>query len=104
MDGILKVTPEKLITTSEQFSATGTQVRNLTQEMIALIDSLNSTWEGEAATTYGSKFHKLEDDMDKMHRMIEEHVKDLEEMARQYQNAETANTDAGSSLAENVIS
>lgn len=104
MEGILKVTPEKLISTSEQFSATGTQVRNITQEMITLIDSMKSTWEGDAATAYSTKFHQLEDDMEKMHRMIEEHVKDLQEMAQQYQLAETANTEAGNSLAGDVIS
>lgn len=104
MEGILKVTPEKLISTSEEFSATGTQVRNITQEMLTLVDSLKSTWEGDAATAYSTKFHQLEDDMEKMHRMIEEHVKDLQEMAQQYQTAETSNTEAGNSLAGDVIS
>lgn len=104
MDGILKVTPEKLISTAEAFSATGSQVRNLTQEMITLVDSLKASWEGEAATSYSTKFHQLEDDMDKMHKMIDEHVKDLQEMARQYQEAETANIDAGNGLAGDIIS
>ncbi len=103
MDGILKVTPEKLISTSEEFNATGVQVRNLTQEMIALVDSLKGSWEGEAATAYSTKFHQLEDDMEKMHRMIEEHVKDLQEMAQKYQNAEMVNTEAGNALAGDVI-
>lgn len=103
MEGILKVTPEKLISTAEQFSSTGTQVRNLTQQMLAAVDSLKSSWEGEAANTYHTKFHQLEDDMGKMDRMIQEHAKDLQEMARQYQTAEAANVEYGTELAGDVI-
>lgn len=104
MEGILKVTPEKLISTADEFQTTGGQVRSLTQEMISIIDGLKSIWEGEAATAYNTKFHQLDDDMEKMHRMIEEHVKDLNEMARQYQTAETANMDTSNSLSGNAIS
>ena len=103
MEGILKVTPEKLISTAEEFGSTGSQVRNLTQEMISMVDSLKNSWEGEAATAYSSKFHQLEDDMEKMHRMIDEHVKDLNEMAKNYQLAETGNVEAGNALAGDVI-
>lgn len=104
MDGIIKVDPQKLISTSEEFSTTGNQVKTLTDNMITIIDSLKSVWEGEAATTYNTKFHQLQDDMDKMHRMIQEHVKDLIEMAQQYITAENTNIDTGNSLAGDVIS
>ena len=104
MEGILKVTPERLISTADEFQTTGGQVRNLTQEMISIVDSLKSSWEGEAATADNTKFHQLEYDMEKMHRMIDEHVKDLKEMAAAYQTAETANIDTGNSLAGDVIS
>lgn len=104
MDGIIKVDPQKLISTSEEFRGTGSQVKSLTDNMITIIDSLKSVWEGEAATTYNTKFHQLQDDMDKMYRMIEEHVKDLNEMAQQYITAENANIDTGNSLAGDVIS
>ena len=103
MDGILKVTPEKLISTAEEFSTTGTQVRNITQKMLELVESLKSSWEGEAATAYSTKFHALNIDMEKMHKMIEEHVKDLQEMAQQYQQAESANVEAGSGLPGDII-
>lgn len=104
MDGIIKVDPQKLISTSEEFSGTGNQIKSLTDNMISIIDSLRSVWEGEASTTYNTKFHQLQDDMEKMNRMIQEHVKDLVEMAQQYITAENANIDTGSSLAGDVIS
>ncbi|MDE6916697.1 MAG: WXG100 family type VII secretion target [Lachnospiraceae bacterium] len=104
MEGIIKVTPEKLISTAEEFNTANTQVRNLTQQMIQTVDSLKSAWEGEAATAYSNKFHQLEDDMDRMHSMINEHVTDLKEMAQQYQAAEQANAELGNTLAGDVIS
>lgn len=104
MEGIIKVTPEKLISTAEEFNNVNSQVRNLTQQMIQTVDSLKSAWEGEAATAYNTKFHQLDDDMERMHSMINEHVTDLKEMARQYQTAEQANAEIGNSLAGDVIS
>lgn len=104
MEGYLKVTPEKLISTSGEFQQSGNRIRNLTREMINIVDSLRSVWEGEAASAYNTKFHQLDDDMERMHRMIEEHVKDLTEMARQYQLAETSNIEFGNALAGDVIS
>ncbi len=104
MDGIIKVDPQKLISTAEEFNGTGNQVKSLLDNMVSIIDSLQSVWEGEAATTYNTKFHQLQDDMDKMYRMIQEHVKDLNEMAQQYITAENVNVETGSSLAGDVIS
>lgn len=104
MDGIIKVDPQKLISTAEEFNGTGSQVKTLTDNMVSIIDSLKSVWEGEAATTYNTKFHQLQDDMDKMYRMIQEHVKDLNEMAQNFIQAENANIDTGNSLAGDVIS
>ena len=104
MEGILKVTPEKLISTAEEFNATNSQIQNLTQQMIQTIDSLNSTWEGEAATAYNQKFHALEDDMAKVHAMINEHANDLKDMANQYKTAESTNMDLSNALAGDVIS
>lgn len=104
MEGTIKVTPENLINTAEEFNTANNQVRNLTQQMIQTVDSLKSAWEGDAAAAYNTKFHQLDDDMDRMSRMINEHVTDLKEMARQYQEAEKANIEVGNTLAGDVIS
>lgn len=104
MDGIIKVDPQRLIGTADEFNGTGGQVKAITDQMVSIIDSLKSVWEGEAAMAYNTKFHQLQDDMDKMYRMIQEHVKDLNEMAQQYISAENANIDSGNVLAGDVIS
>ena len=103
MEGILRVTPEKLIQTSGEFATTGNQMKNLTSEMISQIQGMKGIWQGEAADAYGTKFNSLQTDMDKLYRMVQEHVNNLQEMAAQYQMAETGNTEQGSGLNINVI-
>lgn len=103
MEGIIKVDPQKLISTADEFNGTGNQIKSLTDNMISIIDSLRSVWEGAGATAYNTKFHQLQDDMDKMHRMIQEHVKDLNEMARQYDLGEKKVVDTSNSLESNPL-
>ncbi len=103
MEGTLRVTPEQLEAAAGEFSTKGTTIGNLTSEMTQLVEGLASVWEGEAATAYTTKFRQLDDDIQKMLRMIQEHSNDLTEMARVYREAETANQDEIAGLAGDVI-
>lgn len=103
MEGMLKVTPEKLLQASGEFGVTGNQMKAVTGEMLSLIKSLSGIWQGEAAAAYGNRFASLSGDMDKLYKMVQEHAGDLQEMARHYQEAEGGNTQQGSSLRSNVI-
>lgn len=104
MDGILKVTPTELENASTEFGAINTNIRSITDSMISLINSLKTTWQGEASEAFNTKFMQLEDDMDTIHRMIDEHVRDLNDMAQKYKEAEIANVDTSNQLAGDVIS
>ena len=57
MEGILKVTPEKLISTSQEFSSNGDTISSLTQQMIDIVTSLSSFWQGDASSAYSAKFN-----------------------------------------------
>lgn len=104
MEGIIKVTPQELISTANEFNTTGGQVKSITDSMMTLVDSLKGIHEGDAATAYNTKFHALQDDMDKMYRMIQEHVKDLNEMAQNYIRGEDINVQTASDLPPDAIS
>lgn len=104
MDGILKVDPQKLISTSQEFSSAGTNVRQLTSEMVNIMTALNSTWQSDAATAYISKAQALDTDIAKLNGMIQEHVQDLQEMAQQYTSAEQAAQAEAEALQTSVIS
>jgi WXG100 family type VII secretion target len=103
MEGILKVTPEKLISTSSEFSQKGTAVSNLTTEMTSLVTGLSSVWLGDAASAYTQKFKGLDSDIQKLNKMIQEHSKDLSEMAKVYTQAEKASVDEINTLSSSVI-
>ena len=103
MEGILKVTPEKLIQSSGGFADMGGQMKNLTGEMMSLVQGMKGIWQGEAASAYSSKFSSLQTDMDKLCRMVQEHATDLQEMAGHYQSAETGNAQQGGGLGANVV-
>lgn len=103
MTGNLRVTPEKLISVSSQFQTSDTNVNNLTQNMLDIVSQLSSTWAGDAATGYYNKLKGLQQDMQKLHKMIQEHTTDLQEMARAYQAAEQANVQTASALKTNEI-
>ncbi|NBI65381.1 WXG100 family type VII secretion target [Pseudoflavonifractor sp. 60] len=103
MTGNLRVTPEKLISTSTQFGQSDSKVNTLTQSMMDIANQLNSTWAGEAATGYYTKLKGLQADMQKLHKMIQEHTTDLQEMAKTYQEAEKANVQTANALKTNEI-
>jgi len=103
MTGTLKVTPERLISTASDFSSKGGTIAQLTSQMTSLVVGLASIWEGEAANLYINKFRQLDDDIQRINRMVQEHVTDLNEMAGAYQRAEDQSISDFESLATDVI-
>lgn len=103
MEGSLLVTPEKLIETSSEFSTCMGQVQTLTSSMMEQVRGMSSFWEGEAATAYLNKFNELEDDIQRVHTTIQEHVTDLNEMASIYQKAESKSQEISGALSGNVL-
>lgn len=104
MEGYLKVTPEKLMQASAEFETTGATVNSITQEMLSIINNLKGIWQGEAATGYTNRFNGLSDDIERINRMIAEHVTDLNEMASEYQTAENESVEQANALATEVVS
>lgn len=98
MTGKLRVTPEKMISVSSQFQQADSKVNNLTKSMMDIASQLSSTWAGEAASGYYGKLKGLQSDMDKLHKMIQEHTTDLQEMARTYQEAEKKSQETANAL------
>lgn len=104
MTGTLKVSTSKLVSTANSFNSTGNQVKNLTNQMTSTVNALSgSVWSGDAANAYKRKFSQLQDDINRMISMINEHVNDLKAMAQQYEKAEAANIGRSNSLSGDVI-
>lgn len=103
MTGTLLVTPEELRSASGAFSACMNKVQSLTTEMMNTVNETSNYWEGEARDAYVNRFKMLEDDIQKIHKMINEHVTDLEAMAAIYENAEQKSMDISNALSGDVL-
>ncbi len=104
MQGTLKVDTAKLLSTAQSFRSTGNTIRNLTNSMTETINALTGqVWTSDAQKKYLSQFNGLKDDITRILKMVEEHVSDLQDMAREYETAESQNTTAASSLSSDVI-
>lgn len=104
MTTALKVTPEKLLSTATEFNSQANVVKNCTNKMLSTVKALNGTvWSGEASTAYTKKFNGLQDDMERIYKMISEHVKDLQAIAKEYQTAEKTSAEKASALLDKVV-
>ncbi|MDE6957729.1 MAG: WXG100 family type VII secretion target [Lachnospiraceae bacterium] len=104
MTGTLKVSTGELTKTATSFQSAGSNIKSMTSQMTSTVKSLTgNVWSGDAASAYLKKFDGLQDDINRMIAMINEHVKDLQEMAREYEKAETANLSAANALTSDVI-
>jgi len=102
MAAMLKVTPEKLVQAANEFSNSGKNISAMTSEMMGIVDSLKSIWQGNAASEYSGRFVGLKDDIERINRIIEEHVSDLNQMALEYQNAEDASAQESAKLMSDI--
>jgi len=103
MEITLRVTPEKLNQTSQQFNQSLSSVQNITRAMLAIATVLRGSWAGEAATVFYGKLNGLNNDMNVLHRMIKEHVRDLQEACNEFKRAEQQNVQTNQTLQNNQI-
>ncbi len=104
MTGTLKVSTQQLRNAANAFESKASEVQNLTRSMTNAVNRLNgSVWSGNAANAYKNKFRGLEDDINRMIKMIREHAADLKAMAAQYDQAENQNQSLASGLNNDVI-
>ena len=105
MEGTIKVNTAKLRSTASNFQSTGQHIQRMTSAMTNIVNQLSGrVWSGEAADAYKRKFGQLQDDINRMVKMINEHVTDLNAMAGEYERAENANKNMINSLKEDIIS
>ena len=104
MEGTIKVDTSKLRSTAIQFNSTGSTIRTMTNNMTNTVNSLSGcVWSGEAANNYKRKFNRLRDDIERMLRMINEHVTDLQDMAQRYELTESQNAAVTNGYRDDVI-
>lgn len=103
MANIIKVSPDKLNQAASEISGIQSSITNITGTMTSIVQSMSTEWQGDASQTYIQKFTGLQDDMQRMSAMLNEHVNDLQQMAATYQQAESNAASISGGLADDVI-
>ena len=103
MEGTTFVTTEALRSTATEFNNAMVQVQSLTANMVDKVNGLSASFQGDAASAFLSKFNGLQDDISKLAAMINEHVKDLNDSADNFDRAENRNIDSTNTLKGDII-
>ncbi len=104
MNGKLKVSTKELRNSAKKFETSAGTVKKLTNEMTSIVNKLNGqVYSGDAASAYKNKFKGLSDDMEKLYKMIKEHVSDLNQMANEYDKTENDNVSTAKSLTDDTV-
>lgn len=97
------VTPETLKNTADEFFNIEKEALDCVNNMIMKVNELENKWKGEASQAYVRKFRNLRDDMEKIFRMIQEHVEDLKKIADRYSQVEQESQELISDLADDIV-
>ena len=103
MQGELLVSPQVLKSTASSFGQSNRTLKSTTDSMMQKVNSLKGVFEGDAANVYIQQFNSLQEDMSRISKKISDHVKDLENMAANYEKAEQKNIQTNKSLKTNYI-
>lgn len=101
--GTIKVSPDRLVQTANEFNGQATAIANITSEMLQLVSGTSGIWTGDAAVQFVNRFNGLDNDMTRLAGMVREYVEDLTQIATVYSNAESENAEMAQSLANDVI-
>lgn len=88
--GHIKVTPEELSTQAEQVRSAATEMKNCFDRLKNLVSETSYYWKGEAAEAHREGYNKNQTSIEEIIARYNEHVRDLENMAGIYREAETA--------------
>ena len=104
MADIIRVSPEKLISSAGVFETTANEVKSLTTNMTGTVQAMTGRiWSGEAQAAYTSKFNGLQGDINKLHQMIIKASTDMKTIANEFIKIEEQNKEQGSHLSSNPI-
>lgn len=98
ISGQLTVTPEELAVQAAQVRSAAKDLQDSFNRMKNLVAETGNYWKGKAANAHRDGYAKNQTTIDEIIARYQEHVRDLEEMAGVYREAETAATNLADEL------
>jgi WXG100 family type VII secretion target len=103
MTAELRVDPQAVINKSSDMKSIRGRLSSIMGDMKGKFQSLGTSWESGAATTFQTQFTKIHKDIEEMLNIVDEYTYDLDEIARIYIEREREITDKASALPPNVF-
>lgn len=89
--GALYVSPEELKSVAEKTAADTARYKANYEKIYTAVESLNSTWQGEANRAFVTQIEGFKNDFESMKRLLDNYSEFLRVTANNYQNAENIN-------------
>lgn len=104
MANYFRVSPEEVKNTGAAFDEKGKQMERLAATANETVQTLSGRiWSGEAASKYTAQFNALYNDVAAIQQLITRMVAQLNEIASQYEQAETTSADEAGTLSGSVF-
>lgn len=99
----LKVSPEELIAQSERIRRYRSELQRLLMETEDKINGSGSFWIGEGGDTLRMKYQAKKETVEEILNRFEEHIRELQEMAGVYKEAEERAATLADSLPAHIL-
>ena len=88
MAGIIRVTPEELISMSNRYASEGSQVGEQVTRLDQMIQELESIWEGQSSQAFSEQYQSLRPSFLKMQQLLEDISSQLNSTAKALEDAD----------------
>lgn len=92
-----------LRTEASNFQQHADDIKTTTNHMLEIVGSTVGNWRGEAQARYTKQFEDLRDDMQRLYEMCTNYCTDLNDIATNYENAESDNVSTASALQADIV-
>ena len=100
----IRVTPEQLKAKALSMGESAKMIQDLTQSMTSTVTAVSGNiWSGNAQASYVAKFNQLQQDVNNVIKLVNNHVSHLNSIATEYESAEAKNIAAVNKLSSKVI-
>lgn len=89
MSGRIMVTPEELQAASSQFNSRAAELEQMLQSVQSQIESLRSTWQGQAATNFDALMAQWTQDVQGINQVLSEVSQHLSQASASYSETDT---------------
>ena len=104
MANFLRVTPEQVKEKSTEVDTKGQEITKLAASANEIVQTLSGRiWSGEAQQAYITRFKSLQEDIERLNKLITDEAQHLYTIAAEYSTTEETNIAASGNLSEHVI-